>query len=224
MFFKKSKEKKSPGDAWLLVGLGNPGDEYSNNRHNIGFMVADAIAAHHKFPPFRKKFEGLFSEGAIGDRKAIILKPQTFMNLSGQSVKAAAKFFKIDAARIMVFHDELDLPPGKARAKQGGGNAGHNGLKSIDAHLGTPDYWRVRLGIGHPGDRDKVHSHVLKDFAKADKAWLEPLLKALADHAALIVEGQMASYMNKVALAVPGGEEKEKKENHEDTKARRKKE
>jgi len=215
LFGFKKKKKSTDGtqsDAWLIVGLGNPGDEYSNNRHNIGFMVADAIAADYKFPPFRKKFEGLFSEGAIDGGKAIILKPQTYMNLSGQSVKAAAKFFKIDPARIVVFHDELDLPPGKARAKQGGGNAGHNGLKSIDAHLGTPDYWRVRLGIGHPGDRDKVHSHVLKDFAKADRVWLEPLLKALADHAGLILEGPMATYMNKVALAVPDVAEKKVKE------------
>src|SRR5438105_2120795 len=176
MFGFRKKKKSSdgaPGDAWLLAGLGNPGEEYSDNRHNIGFMAVDEIAARHKFPPYRRKFDGLFAEGAIAGQKVIILKPQTYMNVSGRSVRQAMKFFKVDPARIVVFHDELDLPPGKARAKQGGGNAGHNGLKSIDAHLGTADYWRVRLGIGHPGDRDKVHSHVLKDFAKADKTWLE---------------------------------------------------
>jgi PTH1 family peptidyl-tRNA hydrolase len=208
MFGLKRKKKPSgggSGDAWLLAGLGNPGGEYENNRHNIGFMAADEIAARHRFPPFRKKFEGLFSEGSIGGRKVILLKPQTYMNLSGQSVKAAARFFKVDPAHIVVFHDELDLPPRNARANQGGGNAGHNGLKSIDAHLGTPEYWRVRLGIGHPGDRDKVQSHVLKDFAKADKVWLEPLLKALADHAELIMR-DMASYMNKVSLAATPSE------------------
>lgn len=187
---------------WLLVGLGNPGEEYSRNRHNIGFMVIDAIAEKYGFPSFRAKFQGLLSEGTIAGQKVVLLKPQTYMNNSGQSVKAAEKFFKIDAARIVAFHDELDLQPGKVRIKQGGGNAGHNGLRSMDAHLGTPDYWRVRLGIGHPGDKGRVHGHVLKDFAKAEEGWLRDLLDAAAANADLIVKNDMSGFMSKVALAV----------------------
>ncbi len=193
-FFKKQKE-----DAWLFAGLGNPGEEYECNRHNIGFMAADAMAADYKFPAYRAKFQGLFAEGKIENQKVILLKPTTYMNNSGQSVKATSQFFKIKPDRIVAFHDELDLAPGKVKAKLGGGNAGHNGLKSIEAHLGTPDFWRVRLGIGHPGDKNKVHSHVLKDFSKADQKWVEPLLTALSRHAGLIVAGDMAAYMSKVA-------------------------
>jgi len=204
LFFKnqKSKDKKDSGgaDAWLFAGLGNPGDEYAGNRHNIGFMAADVMAGDYKFPDYRAKFQGLFAEGKIANQKVILLKPTTYMNNSGQSVKAAAKFFKIKPERIVVFHDELDLEAGKLKVKCGGGNAGHNGLKSIEAHLGTPDYWRVRLGIGHPGDKAKVHSYVLKDFAKAEKEWLEPFLNAVSRHAGLIAAGDMPGFMSKVAL------------------------
>lgn len=184
---------------WMVVGLGNPGAEYTRNRHNIGFMAADAIAARWDFPDFRTKFRGLVAEGPLGGEKTLLLKPQTFMNLSGESVAEAARFYKIDPTHIVVFHDELDLPPGKVRVKTGGGNAGHNGLKSIDAHLGTPDYIRVRLGIGHPGDRERVHGHVLSDFSKADADWLAPLLDALAEQAPLLIRGQAAEFMTRLA-------------------------
>lgn len=194
------KKKESSGsDAWLFTGLGNPGAEHEGDRHNIGFMAADAIADHHHFPAWRTKYQGLMAEGTIGGRKVILLKPQTYMNNSGQSIAAAAKFYKIPPARIAVFHDELDLPPGKLKVKQGGGNAGHNGLRSAEAHLGTADFWRVRMGIGHPGDREKVHGYVLGKFAKADKAWLEALLACTAAHAEMIAAGDMAGFMTKVA-------------------------
>lgn len=184
---------------WMIVGLGNPGPEYARNRHNIGFMTADALAERWGFPAFRSKFRGQMSEGTLGGHKAILLKPQTFMNLSGESVAEAARFYKIPPTHIVVFHDELDLPPGKVRVKTGGGNAGHNGLKSIDAHLGTPDYVRVRLGIGHPGDRDRVHGHVLSDFSKSDGAWLIALLESLAEHAPLLCDGRTSDFMTRVA-------------------------
>lgn len=187
---------------WFLVGLGNPGDQYSRNRHNIGFMVIDAIAEKYAFPPFRAKFQGLLSEGRIAGQKVALFKPQTYMNNSGQAVKAAEKFFKLETGRIVVFHDELDLPPGKVRTKQGGGHAGHNGLRSLDAHLGTPDYWRVRMGIGHPGDRGRVHGYVLKDFAKAEEGWLRDLLDACAAHVDFVLKDDMNGFMSKVALAV----------------------
>ncbi len=189
----------------MFVGLGNPGADYARNRHNIGFMAADVLGVRWSFPEWRSKFRGLFSEGTVAGQKILLLKPQTFMNLSGESVAAAARFYKIEADRIVVFHDELDLPPGKLRVKTGGGNAGHNGLKSIDAHLGTPDYVRVRLGIGHPGDRDRVHDYVLGDFSKADAAWVAPLLESVAEHAPLILGGQMTDFMSRVAAAVPDG-------------------
>ncbi len=188
---------------WMFVGLGNPGADYARNRHNIGFMAADALAVRWSFPEWRSKFRGLVSEGTMAGQKILLLKPQTFMNLSGESVAAAARFYKIEADRIVVFHDELDLLPGKLRVKTGGGNAGHNGLKSIDAHLGTPDYVRVRLGIGHPGDRDRVHDYVLGDFSKADAAWVAPLLEAVAEHAPLLPGGQTADFMSRVAAAMP---------------------
>ncbi len=184
---------------WLLVGLGNPGDEYSGHRHNIGFMVVDEIASGG-FPSYRSKFKSQMSEGSIGGEKAVLLKPQTYMNDSGAAVQAAAKFYKVPPERIVVFHDELDLAAGKVKVKQGGGNAGHNGLRSIDAHLGTADYWRVRLGIGHPGDKEKVHSHVLGNFSKADKKWAAPFIKSAAAHAGFLLKNDMAGYMNKVAL------------------------
>lgn len=190
--------KKSPSDVWLLAGLGNPGGEYENNRHNIGFMAADLIADKYGFPAYKAKFQGLMSEGAIGGRKVILLKPQTFMNNSGQSVQAAAKFYKIPPERVVIIHDEIDLEPAKVKVKLGGGAAGHNGIKSVQEHLGTPDFWRVRLGVGHPGERGEVHNYVLGNFSKADKKWLEPLLAAVADHAPLLM-GDAAGFMREVA-------------------------
>jgi PTH1 family peptidyl-tRNA hydrolase len=187
----------------LIVGLGNPGDKYSRNRHNIGFMAADAIASRHGFPPFREKFKGLVSEGSIAGEKVLVLKPQTYMNASGESVAAAAQFYKLTPADITVIYDELDLVPGKSRIKRGGGNGGHNGLRSIDPRIG-PDYRRIRLGIGHPGHKDAVMPWVLGDFSKADRDWLDPLLAALANNAGLILAGDDNTLMNRLALAVQG--------------------
>lgn len=191
---------KSPEPMILIVGLGNPGDKYAGNRHNIGFMAVDAIAREYGFPAFRAKFQGQISEGKIDGQKVALLKPQTYMNNSGQSVAAAAKFFKIAPDGIIVFHDELDLESGKLRVKTGGGNAGHNGLKSIQAHLGTPDFVRVRMGIGHPGDKNRVHDYVLSDFARADKDGLAAMLNAVAVHAGLLVKDDAPAYMSKVAM------------------------
>jgi PTH1 family peptidyl-tRNA hydrolase len=188
----------------LLVGLGNPGDKYRNNRHNIGFMAADAIARRHGFPGFREKFQGLLSEGTIEGEKVLILKPQTYMNSSGDSVQATANFYKLGAGDITVLYDELDLAPGKVRVKRGGGNGGHNGLRSIDPQIGL-GYRRIRLGVGHPGHKDLVMPHVLGDFSKAEQqAWLIPLLDAVADNASMIVKGDDNGLMNKLALAVQG--------------------
>ncbi len=196
---------------WLLAGLGNPGDQYKNNRHNIGFMAVDEIAQAHNFPPFRKKFQSEFSEGKLAGQKVVLLKPQTYMNESGQAVKAAAKFFKIKPSRIVIFHDELDLSPGKIRVKEGGGNAGHNGLRSVQAHLGTPDFQRVRLGIGHPGDKNRVHGYVLKDFSKAEKSWLPSFLDSIACHAGLLLEeGKSSDFMSKVAMDNPSSADEKK--------------
>jgi PTH1 family peptidyl-tRNA hydrolase len=183
----------------LFVGLGNPGAKYAGNRHNIGFMALDRIAADHGFPPWRKAFQGLVSEGRLGAEKVALLKPETFMNLSGQSVQAAVTFWKLPLADLTVFHDELDLAPGKLRLKQGGGHAGHNGLRSIHAHLGD-DYARVRLGIGHPGAKDAVAAYVLHDFAKADADWLEELLRGISDGAEALAAGDGQRFMNAVAL------------------------
>lgn len=187
---------------WLLVGLGNPGDKYEHNRHNIGFMAVDAIAQEHGFSGFKKKFQGLVTEGTIVGEKVILLKPQTYMNNSGQSVGETAKFYKIPLERIVVFHDELDLGAGKIRTKKGGGNAGHNGLRSMDSHLNSNDYWRVRLGIGHPGDKAQVHGHVLSDFSKTDSIWLKELIEAIGIHVPLMVQGKDNEFMSKVAQAV----------------------
>ncbi|HEX4299055.1 MAG TPA: aminoacyl-tRNA hydrolase [Devosia sp.] len=188
----------------LLVGLGNPGDKHSRNRHNIGFMAADAIAAQHGSPPFRDKFKGVIAEAGIDGEKTLILKPKTFMNASGESVAAAMQFYKLAPADVVVVYDELDLAPGKVRIKRGGGNGGHNGLRSIDAHIGT-DYRRIRLGIGHPGHKDAVTRWVLGDFTKADHDdWLDPLLAALASNIGLMLKGDDNSLMNKLALAVGG--------------------
>lgn len=184
----------------LLVGLGNPGGQYEANRHNIGFMAIDAIARAHAIAPFRAKHQGLLAEGQIAGEKVLLLKPQTFMNRSGDSVQKLAQFHKLDPADIIVFYDELDLAPGKVRVKVGGGNGGHNGLRSIDPQIGL-DYKRVRLGIGHPG-KEFVTRHVLSDFAKADRDWLDPLLDALAKNVDLLLKGDDAGFMNKLALAV----------------------
>jgi PTH1 family peptidyl-tRNA hydrolase len=184
----------------LLVGLGNPGNQYEGNRHNIGFMAIDAIAREHGISQFRSKHAGLLAEGSIGGEKVLLLKPQTFMNRSGDSVQQAAKFFKIEPADIIVFYDELDLAPGKVRVKVGGGNGGHNGLRSIDPQIGL-DYKRVRLGIGHPG-KEFVTPHVLGDFAKAEQSWLEPLLEGIGKHVPLLLKGDDAGFMNKLALAL----------------------
>ncbi len=183
----------------LFVGLGNPGAKYARNRHNIGFMAIEAIAREYGFPPLRKKFQGLASEGAIGSARVILLQPQTFMNESGRAVAEAARFHKIELGDIVVFHDELDLPPGKLRVKAGGGNAGHNGLRSITAHMGN-DYRRVRLGIGHPGDKALVHSYVLNDFARSEEAWVGALADGIARNAGLLAKGDDAGFQNRLHL------------------------
>ena len=185
---------------FLWVGLGNPEPAMARQRHNIGFMALDVIARRHAFSAWRQRFKGLVCEGVIAGHKILALKPMTYMNLSGESVQAAAAFFKIAPACITVFHDDLDLAPGKIRVKKGGGAAGHNGLRSIDQHLGTPDYWRVRLGIGHPGDKHRVTGHVLGDFAKPDLDWLLPMLDAVADEAALLAAQKPEDYMTRLAL------------------------
>lgn len=185
----------------LFVGLGNPGAKYAGNRHNIGFMALDQIASDHGFAPWRGKFQGKISEGRLGREKVILLKPETFMNLSGQSVGEAMRFYKLTPDDVTVFHDELDLAPGKCRVKVGGGHAGHNGLRSMHQHIG-PEYQRVRLGIGHPGHKDRVSGYVLHDFAKADADWLDDLLRGIGDGAAHLAEGEAARFMNAVALRV----------------------
>ncbi|RBO51574.1 aminoacyl-tRNA hydrolase [Rhodovulum sp. BSW8] len=185
----------------LFVGLGNPGAQYAGNRHNIGFMAVDRIADDHHFSPWRAKFKGQTAEGRLGPEKVILLKPETYMNLSGDAVQAAVQFYKLTPADVTVFHDELDLAPGKCRLKSGGGHAGHNGLRSIHQHLG-PDYQRVRLGIGHPGHKDRVSGYVLSDFAKADRDWLDDLLRGLSDGAADLARGEGAKFLNAVALRV----------------------
>jgi len=183
----------------LWVGLGNPGAKYAGNRHNIGWMALDRIAGDHGFSPWRAKFQGSLSEGTLGGEKIMLLKPETFMNLSGQSVGEAMRFFKLAATDITVFHDELDLAPGKCRVKTGGGHAGHNGLRSLHQHIGA-GYHRVRLGIGHPGHKDRVAGYVLSDFAKADQDWLDDLLRGISDGAADLAKGDSARSLNAVAL------------------------
>jgi PTH1 family peptidyl-tRNA hydrolase len=185
----------------LWVGLGNPGAKYAGNRHNIGFMALDRIAADHGFGPWRARFQGQVSEGRFGSTRVVLLKPETFMNLSGQSVRAAADFYKIPVEDITVFHDELDLAPGKCRHKRGGGHAGHNGLRSIHQHLGA-DYARVRLGIGHPGDKARVAGYVLSDFAKAEADQLDDLLRGLCDGAPALAAGEVTKFLNAVSLRV----------------------
>ena len=187
----------------VFAGLGNPGERYARQRHNVGFMAADAIHRRHSFSPWTKKFQALVSEGRLGSEKVLLVKPQTWMNLSGQAVGEALRFYKLEPADVTVFYDELDLAPGKVRVKRAGGAGGHNGIRSLDGHLGQ-DYRRVRIGIGHPGIKEMVQPHVLGDFAKADHEWLDPLLDALADNADLLAKGDDNGFMNKISLAVPG--------------------
>lgn len=181
---------------WLFVGLGNPGSKYEKNRHNIGFMAMDAVAnSFPVFSPFKAKFQGKLSEGRISGAKIILLKPETYMNESGRSVQKTAQFYKIKPENIIVFHDELDIPASDVRIKKGGGNAGHNGLKSIQAQMGTPDFWRVRMGIGRPPHKDaSVSNFVLDDFSKAERIWLEPLLELIGDKADAIAKDDPKSY------------------------------
>lgn len=193
----------------LIAGLGNPGAKYQDNRHNIGFKAVDAIHRRHNFSPWSKKFKSEIAEGDLGDGKVLLIKPQTFMNLSGEAIGDAMRFYKLTPADLVVIYDELDLPAGKARLKTGGGHGGHNGIKSIDAHCGK-EYRRLRLGIGHPGVKDLVHNHVLGDFAKADQSWLDPLLDALSDNANMLVRGEDSQLMNKLALALGGKADEEK--------------
>ncbi len=185
----------------LFVGLGNPGAKYQGNRHNIGFMVLDEIARRHGFAPWRRRFQGETSEGTLEGERVVLLKPATYMNESGRSVGEAAQFFKIGLPDIVVFHDEIELPPAKVRVKVGGGIAGHNGLRSISAHVGN-DYRRVRLGVGHPGVKDRVHAHVLGDFAKSEWPWVEALCDIVADQAGLLAAAKDSTFANKVHLAM----------------------
>jgi peptidyl-tRNA hydrolase, PTH1 family len=185
----------------LLVGLGNPGARYVGNRHNIGFMALEAIAKRHGLGPWRRRFQGVACEGPIGRERVVLLLPGTFMNESGRAVGEAVQFYKLAVGDITVFHDEIELPPGKVRVKVGGGIAGHNGLRSISAHVGN-DYRRVRIGVGHPGAKELVHHHVLGDFAKSERGWVEALIDILADNLEPLLRGQDASFQNKVHLAM----------------------
>lgn len=184
----------------ILVGLGNPGSKYQNHRHNVGFMAAEAILRRHAFSAPKKQFQGLVSEGRLGSEKVLLLFPQTYMNESGRSVGEAMRFYKLTPDDVTVLYDELDLAPNKLKVKTGGGAAGHNGIRSIASHIG-PDFHRVRIGIGHPGDKARVHNHVLGDFSKADQDWLPFMLDAIADNADLLAQADHAGFMNKVSLA-----------------------
>jgi PTH1 family peptidyl-tRNA hydrolase len=197
----------------LIAGLGNPGSQYAQNRHNAGFIVLDELHAHYRFGPWKAKFDGLLSEGALGGRKTYLLKPQTFMNLSGDCIGPMLRFFKLPLEALVVVHDEIDLAAGKLKVKTGGGDAGQNGLRSITATLG-PDYRRVRLGIGHPGEKSRVSGHVLQNFSKEDIAWLQPLVGAMVEAAPLLARDDDAGYMSKVALltAPPRPPKESKKE------------
>jgi peptidyl-tRNA hydrolase, PTH1 family len=208
----------SMNDTLLLIaGLGNPGDSYARHRHNVGFMVLDVIHESYSFGPWRRRFDGAVAEGTLAGRKVHLLKPMTYMNESGRSVGAAAHFFKLEPSAVVVIHDEIDLAAGKLRAKTGGGDAGHNGLRSITATLG-PSYRRIRIGVGHPGEKDRVHGHVLQNFSKADETWLVPLLTAAAEAAPFLAQDDDAGFMNKVAVTLnppvvkPKPEKPEKKD------------
>jgi peptidyl-tRNA hydrolase, PTH1 family len=185
----------------LLVGLGNPGARYVGNRHNIGFMTVQEIAKRHGIGPWRRRFQGVACEGPLGGERTLLLLPGTYMNESGRAVAEAVHFYKLLPADVIVFHDEIDLPPGKVRVKVGGGVAGHNGLRSISEHIGN-DYRRVRIGVGHPGNKDLVQHYVLSDFAKSDRGWVEALIGILADDAGLLAQGKDASFQNRVHLAM----------------------
>ena len=189
----------------LIIGLGNPGPKYEKQRHNVGFMAVDEIHRHENFPPWKAKFQALISEGQIADKKCLLVKPTTFMNESGRSVGEIARFYKIPESDVVVLYDELDLAPGKVRIKTGGGAGGHNGIRSIDAHLGK-NYRRVRIGIGHPGQKERVSGHVLGDFAKADAAWRDPLLDEIGRNADMLVKGDDAGFMNRLALRTQSNE------------------
>jgi PTH1 family peptidyl-tRNA hydrolase len=195
----------------LIAGLGNPGSQYARNRHNVGFMALDAIAARYDFGPWRAKFQGQIAEGKLGRRKTYLVKPQTYMNLSGDSVGATMRFLKLAPSAVVVIHDEIDLAAGKLKAKTGGGDAGHNGLRSITAAIG-PDYHRVRIGVGHPGGQREVAGHVLANFTKADEEWLAPMLAAVADAASFFVTQDMIGFMNKVGSTLHPQEHKPKPE------------
>src|SRR6185437_12641498 len=194
----------------LIAGLGNPGSQYARNRHNAGFIVVDMLHAEYGFGPWKVKFEGLLSEGSLGGRKTYLLKPQTYMNLSGDSVGPALRFFKLPLNALVVVHDEIDLAAGKLKVKTGGGDAGQNGLRSITATLG-PDYRRVRLGIGHPGEKSRVSNHVLQNFSKDDIAWLRPLVGAMVEAAPLLAKDDDAGFMSKVALLLKPAKADKKK-------------
>ena len=185
----------------LVVGLGNPGTQHVGNRHNIGFMAVQEIARRHGIGPWRRRFQGVATEGLIGAERVLLLLPGTYMNESGRAVGEAAHFYKLALSDIVVLHDEVDLPPGKVRVKAGGGIAGHNGLRSISAHVGN-DYRRVRIGIGHPGAKEMVHGHVLGDFSKAEREWVDALAGVIADNAGLLAKGDDATFQNKVHLAM----------------------
>jgi len=185
----------------LFVGLGNPGAKYASNRHNIGFMAVDALARRYDFAPWRRGFQGAVTQGACGSERVVLLKPATYMNESGRAVQEAVRFFKLEPDAVTVFQDELELPPGKLRVKTGGGIAGHNGLRSISAHIGN-DYRRVRLGIGHPGVKELVHAYVLSNFFKEEGPWVVALCEAVAEHAALLASGSDTTFANKVHLAM----------------------
>ncbi len=182
----------------ILVGLGNPGPEFAQHRHNVGFMALQRIAERHGFGAVKSRFKGMTVEGRIGPKKVLALKPTTFMNRSGDAIAEAVQFYKVPLDRVIVLYDELDIAPGKMKAKRGGGAAGHNGIRSIDGAIG-PDFWRVRIGIGHPGHKELVHGYVLHAFAKSDKDWLDPMLDAIADEIGLMLDGQGELFMTKVA-------------------------
>lgn len=185
----------------LLAGLGNPGGKYARNRHNVGFMAVDRIAGDHGFGPWRSKFQGEISEGRLGSQKVLLLKPMTFMNKSGQSIGEALRFYKLESTDLTIFHDEIDLAPGRIRVKDGGGHAGHNGLRSVHQHIG-PHYSRVRIGVGHPGHKDRVPGYVLSDFAKADQDWLDDMLRGISDGAPHLTADDSARFLNAVGLRV----------------------
>ncbi len=195
----------------LFVGLGNPGNKYARNRHNVGFMALDRIAERHGFGSWRKRFSGLTAEGEVAGARVLLLKPETYMNDSGQSVGEAMRYLKLTESNVVAFHDEIDLAPGKLKVKTGGGDAGHNGLRSLTAHIGN-DYMRVRIGVGHPGAKELVHGWVLRDFAKADAEWLEPLLDAMADAVGRLAKGDDARFLTDVARALQPKPAKEESE------------